>query len=217
MAVCSTQARNIIVGAARIWVAECTQSVPAFSANTSAVNAMESAGASWRELGFTTDGVEVTYQPDYGEVEVDQVKDAARLFNQGVNVMLNTTMVEATLQNLLVAWGQENSTLVTGGETADATFSIHVPGNDPSERKLVVVGPGPTRKITGVAPAPDQFLPTERVYIANRAVSMEGSNHNLRRTEATNFPVTFRLLPNADVTDAEYGTITDRLVQAPAA
>jgi len=34
----------------------------------------------FRHTGFTTEGLEVSYEPDYGEVEVDQLLDSAKLF-----------------------------------------------------------------------------------------------------------------------------------------
>jgi hypothetical protein len=48
-------------------------------------------------------GLELVFQPDFGEVQVDQLLDVAKLYKQGMQVNLNTAFAEATLENLLVA------------------------------------------------------------------------------------------------------------------
>ncbi len=225
MATCDTNARNIIVGPGELFTAVCDTPLPDEEdlpdRAVAPLDPGDSLGtmlaglkgdAAWTELGYTQEGVEVSYTPDYGEVEVDQLKDAALLFNQGVNVMMNTNLAEATLENLLVAWGQPDSVLTAA--TTSSTFKIAVPSAVPEERALAVVGRGVPR-VFGSAPATQ--IETERVYYARRVVSVEGSNHSLRRTEATVFPVSFRLLAHSDYPGSEYGTITERLVEQPPA
>jgi hypothetical protein len=218
MAVCGTQARNVIVGPARIWMAPCDTAVPTFTANATVVTDLEGDGT-WRELGFTQDGVEVAYTPEIGEVQVDQIKDAAVLFNDGITVMVNTNMVEATLQNLMVAWNTPNSAFDAGDDTSDwdDVLSIGVPDSEMDEKSLLIVGRAPRRKFeaaeTGVG-SPEATVKRERVYYARRVVAVEGSNHSLTRGDATVFPVSFRLLPDAGAPGSEYGTITDRLIEA---
>lgn len=191
--------RNIIVGAGNLYISAADNAktaLPTPAAGTSMNVALEG-DAAWRSVGATQEGVEVAYEPDYGEVEVDQLKDAAILFNQGVSIMMNTTLAEATLQNLLVAWGQPSTALTTD------TLALGVPGEAPVERTAAVVGR---------APATAAGARRERVYYARRVISIEGSNHTLRRTEATNFPVSFRLLPDPSYAGSEYGTIVDRTI-----
>lgn len=218
MAVCGTQARNVIVGPANIWIAPCDAAVPTFTAGEPAITAIEGA-AGWRELGFTQDGVEVAYTPEIGEVQVDQVKDAAVLFNDGLTVMVNTNMVEATLQNLMVAWNTPNSQFDAGDNTNDwdDVLSIGVPDSEMDEKSILMVGRAPRRKFeaaeTGVG-SPEALVKRERVYYGRRVVAVEGSNHSLTRGDATVFPVSFRLLPDSGAPGSEYGTITDRLIEA---
>lgn len=197
--------RNILVGAGNMYIAAGGTVLPAAVAGTS-MNTTLATTAGWRHVGATQEGVEIGYEPDYGEVEVDQLKDAAILFNQGVTVTMGTNLAEATLQNLVVAWGQADAAVVAN--TADATgatetLPIAVPGEAPVERACAVVGR---------APATDTGARRERIYYARRVVSMEASSHSLRRTEATVFPISFRLLPNPQYSGAEYGTIVDRIV-----
>lgn len=192
--------RNIIVGAGHLYInaAGTTQpALPTPTAGTSMVAALDAATATWTSLGATDGGVEIGYEPDYGEVEVDQLKDAAILFNQGVTMNANTTLAEATLTNLLVAWGKPT------GDLATDTLSLGVPDETPVERTLAIVGR---------APATAAGARRERVYYARRVISVDGSNHALRRTESTQFPISFRLLPDPNYAGSEYGTIVDRTI-----
>jgi hypothetical protein len=222
--------RNIIVGAAALYISEndstdagwfaaaaapataskeavvLGQSGPSLAkAATGSLAAALDADSDFRHAGFTTEGLEVSYEPDYGEVEVDQLLDSAKLFKQSMKVTVNTTLAEASLENLLVAWGQQGSTLTSSGSENTLGIAAGALGDEPTERALVAVGPGP-RAATGEK--------RERVYHARRVLSVEASAHSVKRNEATVFPVAFRLLPdpNAAFAGAEYGVIRDRNV-----
>ncbi len=207
--------RNIIVGAAQVFVSASTSqtgapvaNLPTLSSGSSAATTV-AADANWRDVGYTTNGLELSYEPDFGEIAVDQLLDAARLFKQGQKVMLKTEFAEATLENLFVVMNQtsgyntdnakkESGTLING-----VTNAIEVQGGTlgdyPVERSLIAVGPGP-RPTSGN---------NERVYYAARAMSMDASAHGLKRDSGTFFPVSFRLLPVASTSNA-YGKIIDR-------
>lgn len=153
-----------------------------------------------RDVGLTQEGVEINYQPDFGEVEVDQLLDAARLFKQKITVNVTTTFAEATLENLVVVWDDrdepvgttEKSVYLKPGELGDA----------PVERVLIFAGPAP-------AGSGSLGKAKQRVYVTTRAVSMDASAHALRRNEATVFPVSFRLLPDTTSSHSAYGKIVD--------
>lgn len=215
--------KNIIIGAAAVFISTQDSTVvgwptgaalPVLTAAATAVNT-NPAGAVWlgadttnavyRHAGFTTNGVEVAYQPAYGDVVVDQLLDSAKLFKQSMRVNVNTSFAEATLTNLLVVWGQQSASLNIGGGTADDElgFAGGSLGDEPVERSVVFVGPAP-RSATGVK--------RERLYLARRALSVEASNHMLARDNPTLVPVSFRLLPDPTYTGKEYGFIRDRNV-----
>jgi hypothetical protein len=208
------QVRNIIVGAAALYLgaADSTQNnyvaptlptVPAAPATQA--TALE-ASTAWRHAGYTSEGLELAYEPDYSDVEVDQLLDAAKIFKSGMRVSLNTTLVEASLENLLIAWGLAGGTGGALASTAtEETLSIGAGalGDEPVERSLAAVGPGP-RSGAGAR--------RERVYLARRVISVEASSLALRRTEATTFPVSFRLLPDPAFAKSEYGLIRDRVL-----
>jgi hypothetical protein len=159
------------------------------------------ADANWRNAGYTSDGIEVSYEPDYGEVSVDQMLDAAKLFKQGMRVSINTNLAEASLLNLLLAWGQRAGSLT--GTAPAQTLNIEGGGlgDEPIERSLAFVGPAP-RSAAGQK--------VERVYYVRRALQVETSAHSLARSDATVFPVSFRLLAEATASGSDYGSITER-------
>ena len=104
---------NIIVGAAALFIkangpvdpTDAVAEMPDFDDTASYKDTLtDSATAmAWRNVGYTQNGMEITITPDFGEVEVDQLLDSAKIFKQGMQVTLNTTFAEATLENLLYA------------------------------------------------------------------------------------------------------------------
>ena len=161
----------------------------------------------FRNIGYTMNGLEIQFQPDFGEVQVDQLLDVAKLYKQGMQVNLNTAFAEATLENLLVALAYGDSQLdpALGRGTSDGQFmnlSAGVLGECPVERGIVAVGPG-----TGNCAEGSNL---ERVYVAYRALSIENVTVSAKRDEASMFEVSFRLLPNDD--EGSYGKIVDRTV-----
>ena len=160
-------------------------------------------GADFRNVGYTSNGLEIQFQPDFGEVQVDQVLDVAKLYKQGMQVNLNTSFAEATLENLLFALAGKDSDLSTSDAWAGVNPTLDLSAGDigecPVERGLVAVGPG-----TGDCAAGSSI---ERIYVAYRALSIESVTVSAKRDEATMFEVSFRLLPNDT---ASYGKIVDR-------
>ena len=220
-------AQNIIVGAGALYVGnlastnvELTEehlvhatgvkgSLQGATAVKSLQNPDNLVGSSkWESVGYTSEGAELSFEPDFGEVQVDQLLDVAKIFKQGQRVMLNTTLTEATLENLLVVVGGAAGDLTTSGADLDV-FNINAGslGVSPIERSLCLVGPGPEEK----AGAGEKV---ERIYVAYRALSMDTVTVGIRRNEATVFPASFRLLGSTDNSvggNASYGKIIDRV------
>lgn len=195
--------KNIIVGAGNLWTSK-TDSVtaePVITApavgDTWASKVLDAAASPWRYVGATMGGVEVAYTPDTADVDVDQLKDAAIVFNTGQTMTVSTTLAEATLANLVIAWGYRATDLVDTGDT----LNLAAAPDGLVERSVAVVGnaPAPTGR-------------RERLYYGRRVVSVEGSTHTLNRTEATGFPITFRLLPDPASVGSEYGKVKDRTI-----
>ena len=158
-------------------------------------------GGAYRNVGYTNNGLQITYNPSYGSVTVDQLLDSAKLFKETMEVMIATEMAEGTLENVLAVFGQSSATYdKANGELGLAAGAL---GEAPVERQLIAVGQAPTS---------DASSKTERVYYARRVLSVQQSQFSLARNAASTFPVTFRLLPSGDSAhkNKEYGIIVDR-------
>jgi hypothetical protein len=198
---------NIIVGAAALFVADAnlnttTNAIPSF-VSTESYKSTLSADPDYTNVGYTMNGIELQFQPDFGEVQVDQILDVAKLYKQGMQVNLATAFAEATLENLLLATAGQDSDLTGSKSTSNGrvlNLSAGDIGECPVERGIVAVGPG-----TGDC---EDSGNVERVYVAYRALSIENVTVSAKRDEASMFEVSFRLLP--DDTDASYGKIIDR-------
>jgi hypothetical protein len=206
---------NIIVGAAALFTYEpiggaeqlVDADLPALVEGTSYRETL-SDDADYRNVGYTMNGLEIQFQPDFGEVQVDQVLDVAKLYKQGMQVNLNTAFAEATLENLLFSLAGQDEDLTTpnsGWSASHLTLNMSAGdiGECPVERGLVAVGPG-----TGDCAIGDQI---ERIYVAYRALSIESVTVSAKRDEPTMYEVSFRLLPNDS---ASYGKIVDRTIPA---
>ena len=214
MAYSRGDSKNIIVGAAALFVADAPlevaegastgsdNSYPPF-AGTESYRDTLSFDADFTNVGYTSDGLEVSFEPDFGEVSVDQVLDVAKLFKQGMKVSMKTSFAEATLENLLISLAYAADEI--SGDKATSTgqvlnLSAGDIGECPVERGIIAVGPG-----TGDCSVSDKV---ERVYVAYRALSIENVAVSAKRDEATKFEVNFRLLP--EDSSGSYGKIIDR-------
>jgi hypothetical protein len=215
MANAFNNARNILVGAAPLYISVKDSTDVTYVENmlesgdialaprTSARTTLDAATTKFRNVGFTNNGLQITYNPTFDSVTVDQLLDTAKLFKSAMEVMIATEMTEGTLENVLVVFGQKAATLNSGvlGLEAGAL------GAAPTERQLIAVGQAPTTAANSN---------TERVYYARRVLSVQQSQFSLSRSTPTTFPVTFRLLPSgsSSYVGSEYGKIIDRVITA---
>jgi hypothetical protein len=176
--------KNVIVGAAALFTSvgnntntfgrpatDATTLGTLFPAGTPARQGLlASAGTSnggYREVGFTNTGLEISYEPVYGEIMVDQLLDAARIFKQTLKVLLKTELTEATLENLTFSWGQmdsyyvatnastvtsvpsliNNDTALGNSDAPAATLNMAAGalGDTPVERTLIAIGQAPAQ------------------------------------------------------------------------
>ena len=248
MAQATGNAKNILVGASPLFLSTKDSTTSGYVENmepgtsagvnftsgvsfTDTLNAVDLASAKYRNVGYTNNGLQITYNPTYDSVTVDQLLDSAKLFKSAMEVMIATEMSEGTLENVLVVFGQgdtassqdpstdtlsANNTLIESGSTVNNTYkktlgiAAGALGVAPTERQLIAVGQAPTEfRGTSVASS-------ERVYYARRVLSVQQSQFSLARNTPTTFPVTFRLLPSGDSAYAgqEYGKIIDRVLTA---
>lgn len=244
----ATSTKNIIVGAADIFISVASGDTRPSTNNATLAGVLPSGSsartgllqsADYREVGYTSTGFDVSYEPNYGEVMVDQLLDAARLFKQTLKVILKSELTEGTLENLTLSWGQMDSYYVntTGSsinavptysavkvqsaDTAGATLNLAAGalGDAPVERTLIAVGNAPayTSGSNFGSAGAQTGRQKERVYVARRVVAIDTTAHALKRDSATVFPVTFRCLPDDRSTDyagSEYGIVIDRVFGA---
>ena len=236
-------AKNILVGASPLFLSvkdSTTANYPenaepgsaaagAFVTATSYTDTLNSNDDKYRNVGYTNNGLQITYNPTYGSVTVDQLLDTAKLFKESMEVMIATEMAEGTLENVLVVFGQGDqatsgtpatdaisatNTMVENSATVNTSYqktlgiAAGALGIAPVERQLIAVGQAPTQfGATSVTNA-------ERVYYARRVLSVQQSQFSLARNNPTTFPVTFRLLPSglSAYAGQEYGKIIDRVL-----
>jgi hypothetical protein len=199
---------NIIVGAAALFIADSTLTpgtLVGFDSSESFKTTLSTSPntTSYTNVGYTMNGLELQFQPDFGEVQVDQILDVAKLYKQGMQVNLATAFAEATLENLLYALAFSDTQL-TGNKAASTGRTLNLSagelGECPVERGIVAVGAG-----TGDC---DISSTVERVYTAYRALSIENVTVSAKRDEPSMFEVSFRLLP--EDASGSYGKIVDR-------
>lgn len=205
--------KNIIVGAAAVFIggaldestgdtdAAITAWKPAV-AGTDKYGDTVAGTAGWRDVGYTTNGLEVATNPTWGDVAVDQLLDSAKIFKDGMTLALNTTFAEATLENLLVAWGQTDDTLTSSASENELDIDGGSLGEAPVERGLIAVG-------NAVEKSGNTSQYGERTYFAYRVLSVDPATHTLARSDATTIPVSFRSLP---ANNGKYGSVRDRLL-----
>lgn len=190
----SVNTANIVVGEAEIKVG---------ASNTSMTNTDFD---NLTSVGATQEGVEIMWEPDMVDIEVDQYGDAAKVIQSRVKVMVKTTLAEATLNNLAIAWSYDNEddgadVLVNNDGANTKTFMFGVQNVYPYERAIQIVGnaPGSTASTTKT-----------RKFNTKRAITFESSSIAMKRAEATTFAVSFRILPVSADVSYEYGKIIDQ-------
>ena len=158
------------------------------------------------DVGATSGGVEISWEPDMVDIEIDQYGDAAKVIQSKVKVMVKTTLAEGTLNNLATAWSYDNE---TGG--ADI-----VANNDGASTKTLLFGTQSVNpfeyalQVAGSAPGTTASVTKSRKFNTKRAVSFTSSMLSMKRAEATMFEISFRVLPVTEDTGYEYGKIIDQ-------
>lgn len=166
-------ATNLIQGPGTLYVGDFGETEPADTAVASAP------GGDWTDVGGTQDGVRLTVNQEYTELEVDQVVDVPgrRLTKRDMQVATN--LAEPTLDNLVYAL---NGGAVTSGGTGGTAYEAYDPAMDtaatqPTYRALLFDGYAPNGKV--------------RRVIVRKVLSTESVETAYKKDEQTLFPVTF--------------------------
>lgn len=149
-----------------------------------------SAGTSYTDVGFTRDGVTVRMEREYRDVMADQIKGSIQKPRISEKLFVATTLLEATLTNLMIAWDQPTSNL-TG------TTSLTLGYDDDCVTNEVSI------QIVGFSPSCGT-----RTFTIYRAVAISEAAYAMKRDEESAIPVEFECLKDPDNSD-KFGTIVD--------
>lgn len=168
-------ATNLIAGPGTLYAGLFGATEPADSTVATAPSA-----STWTDMGGTQDGVQISINLDYFELEVDQIVDipGRRLTKRDLQV--KTNLAEATLANLTVS-------LNGGTVTASAAFSTYDPANDtaatqPTYRALL---------FDGWAPQTAAGVSNVRRVVVRKVLSIDNVETSYKKDDQTLFPVTF--------------------------
>jgi hypothetical protein len=166
---------NLVQGPATLFIG-------AFSAVEpldAAVNTTPQASA-WTDLGGTTDGVSLSINQEYKELEVDQVIDVPgrRLTKRDMSV--KTNLAEPTLANLVYALN--DGTTATGAGYTNFTPAFTDSATQPTYRALIA---------WGWAGAPAATTSKRRMVILRKCLSTDNVEFAYKKDDQTVFSVTW--------------------------
>ncbi len=144
-------------------------------------------------LGYTRGGVTLAKDGDFLEVTPDQRTYPVITQKTTESYQVSTELLEATLANIKLAWGEGADV-----EGAGTTLKLGTADVDVSEHELV---------FNGVSPKNEAGAYGDRTITFHRAVAMEYGDMAHQRDEETVVPVTFTCLFSEEET--EVGNIED--------
>lgn len=152
----------------------------------------EDEGTTWKELGYTEDGVTVDYEPTFQDHEVDEELLPVKKTKTKEKTTVTANLAENTLENYRVAMGLPASTLVTDTTAKTKTLNLKVNFDIP-EHQLKLVGKSPDN--------------LDRTIIYNRVVSVGKVSTKHNKKDKKLIPIEFEVLSDDTGT---YGTIVDK-------
>lgn len=136
----------------------------------------EPASPAWSDVGGTTDGVTLTINQEYTELEVDQVVDIPGRRLTKRELTISTNLAEATLKNLALTLNDPSSvTEATGLATLTPAYGSSA--TQPNYAALIFDGFAPNGK--------------RRRVIARRVLSVDNTEFAYKKDEQSVFSVTF--------------------------
>jgi len=144
-------------------------------------------GTNYSNVGGTDDGVEFASSKDFHDVQAAEAPVTLKKELTNMTGTISTSLIEATLDNLLISWE---------GEISGDTLTVATVGNV-SEQSL---------QFTGEAPAG-----ATRTYTFPKVVSIGEGGHQYTKGSNTLIEVEFEVLPEWNDTESrwEFFTIVD--------
>ena len=134
------------------------------------------AASAWTDLGGTTDGVTLTINQEYTELEVDQIVDIPGRRLTKRELTISTNLAEATLANLALTMNNLSS-VTTGSSASTLTPAFDTSATQPTYFALIFDGFAPDGK--------------RRRVIARRVLSVDNTEFAYKKDEQSVFTVTF--------------------------
>lgn len=163
----ATNVSNLVLGPASLYWGVVGATEPADAAVAPAV--------AWTDLGLTQDGVTLTVDQEFTEIEADQIIDIAgsRLTKRSFTV--ETNLAELTLDNLKLALN--GGTVATVTNTSTYTPTVVASTGEPSYVALMIDGVAPNGK--------------KRRIIIRKALSTGGVEFAYNKEDQAVYSVTF--------------------------
>ena len=147
------------------------------------------------DVGFTEDGVTVEHTVEHYDIEADQSINILGKVKVKETMRITVNAEEASLANIKIAMGEENS-LVTSGGTSRLSFGG---GTTVTEHVL---------RFTGKAPGTSKT----RVLNIYKAVSVDVGANSYKKGDKTLLPLTFEAIADTDKPEGEqYGYYQDTI------
>jgi len=151
------------------------------------------------DIGATSGGVMIEKKQTFTDLQIDQVTGIIKKAIKEETYTIVTTLAEATLANLQIAFGASKAPVVSTVAPIGTTLSLGVE-TGAVEHKLVFVGACPTGTTAY----------TTRTFTLNRAVNVTSTKIDLAKDKEQMFAVSFECLPDlTQVAGSEYGTVFD--------
>ncbi len=132
--------------------------------------------SAWTDLGGTTDGVTLTINQEYTELEVDQIVDIPGRRLTKRELTISTNLAEATLANLALTMNNLSS-VTTGSSASTLTPAFDTSATQPTYFALIFDGYAPDGK--------------RRRVVARRVLSIDNTEFAYKKDEQSVFTVTF--------------------------
>lgn len=168
---------NVLVGTGKLFLAPEGEALPDITGDTIVF------GGAWLEMGFTEEGVEIEYTPEFFDAVVDQELSPVKKILTAEAVIVRTRLAEADLDRLSKA-------------IAGAAFSTIAQASGQSGQDVIKIGGGAAvvKALAFEGKSPEGGF---RIIFVHRAVSAEAVVQAYKKGEKTIFAVAFTAL--ADV------------------
>lgn len=142
------------------------------------------------DLGFTRGGITVRFGLETKDVKADQLVGTVKTFRTDETMTLSTELLEATLENMRIAFNQPAANL-----TGTTALSLGYDNScNVNEHEIILVGKGVS---CGT-----------RTWTFYRCVATGERDISLQREEETVIPVEFNVLKDPDNSN-KFGTVVD--------